>query len=196
VNVLLRLPYGVLSCVVWIAFAQAAWAQEEAARARQILSDPEQSGKEARAALLTLGDAAVEPVEEALGREQHASPPRQVFLVGILDSLKSPNSDRALGHLLADRRPLVRASAPSALGRNHAICAVPHLVRLLGDRAEYGQEVSTDPHQEKALTVATAASKALQTITGLHRKTDGGDAKGFERWWDRRKSRQDCKRWN
>jgi hypothetical protein len=195
-NVVLRLSHWVLSFVVWMIFGQFCWAQEESARARQILSDPALSAAEAREALLALGEAAIEPAEEALAREQQATPPRQAFLVGILGSLRSPNSNRALGRLLADRRPLVRANASSALGRNHVACAVPHLIRLLDDRVEYGQEVSTDPHRERGLTVGTAASKALQTITGLHGKTDGASAKAFERWWERTKGRQDCTSWN
>jgi len=40
----------------------AAAAQDQAARARLILSEPQRSASEAREALLALGDAAVDPV--------------------------------------------------------------------------------------------------------------------------------------
>jgi hypothetical protein len=186
-----------LSCVVCLTLPDS-WAQEQSARAREILSAPAGSAAEAREALLDLGDAAIEPVVEALAKEEQAAQPRQVFLVGILASLRSPNSNRALGRLLDDRRALVRANAASALGRNHEVCAVPRLVRLLADDNEYAREVSTDPHREKPMTVSATASRALETVTSVHSGTAGDDgrAKRFERWWDRKKGQYDCANWN
>jgi hypothetical protein len=182
---------------VLIVAVSGCWAQDAGTRARAILSDSSKSAAAAREALLSLGDAAVDPILAALVTEKDAAQPRQAFLVGILASIQSAESNRALGRVLEDTRPLVRANAAIALGKNHQACAVPGLVRLLDDRAEYGKEVSTDPYQEKVLTVGTAASKALDTIIGARTLASGEKLRATAgKWWGKNRSSLDCKGWN
>jgi hypothetical protein len=192
----LRCVIAVLCCAVWIVQVPSSSAQDQVVRARYILSEPSKSPSEAREALLALGDAAIDPIVDALAKEKQAVQSRQVFLVGILASLHSANANRALRRVLDDARPLVRATAALALGRNHEACAVPRLLRLVGDETGYGEKVSTDPHSETTLTVGMAASKALNSITGVHADASGKDRANAESWWDKNKNRLDCRNWN
>jgi hypothetical protein len=116
-----RLRQVVMICAICMAFAPSSLAQENSARARQILSNPVRPFTELREGLLAIGDAAIEPVVEALADERQESI-RQTVLVEVLGSLHSRRSNRALAHLLDDTRPIVRANAASVLGRNHEVC--------------------------------------------------------------------------
>lgn len=192
-----RSALSVICYTVLIAVVPGCWAQDAGTLARAILSDSAKSAAAARESLLSLGDAAVGPILDALASEKDAAQPRQAFLVGVLASLQSAGSNRALGRVLEDTRPLVRANAAIALGKNHQACAVPGLVRLLDDHAEYGKEVSTDPYQEKALTVGTAASKALSAIIGARTHASGETIGAIaQKWWGKNRSSLECKGWN
>lgn len=184
----------------WLLLAAACCSgQDPSSAVRSILSQtPAADLSKARERLLALGDSAVEPIVETLASEQQAAPPRLAFLVGILSSLDSALSQRALGRLLTDQRPLVRGYSASALGQRRVACAVPQLVLLLDDRAQYGSEVTTDPHQETALTVARGALKALENITGQRPVTSDHvqQAKVFQKWWAKKKNGFNCREWN
>ena len=187
---------AVICCAISTVFVPGCWAQDAGTRARAILSDSSKSAAEAREGLLSLGDAAVDPVIHALLTERDAAQPRQAFLVGILASLHSAKSNRALGRVLDDTRSLVRANAAIALGKKHEACAVPELIRLLDDHAEYGKDVSTDPYKEKTLTVGAAASKALDTIIGARTHASGERLRVIaETWWGKNRGGLDCKGW-
>lgn len=189
---------AVISCTPLTVVVHGCWAQDAGNRARAILSDRSKSIDKKREALLSLGDAAVDPIFDALVNEKDAVQPLQaLFLVGVIASLQTAKSNTALGRVLGDARPLVRAKAAVALGTNHQGCAVPRLIGLLDDHAEYGKEVSTDPYTEKPLTVGAAASKALDTIIGSPSEASGEYMRAIaDKWWAKNKSSLDCKSWN
>ncbi len=186
-----------VGCCVLITAVFAGWAQDPGARARAILSDASKSAPAAREALLSLGDASINAVLDVLATEKDAPQPRQAFLVGILGSLHSAQGNRALWRTLDDARPLVRANAAIALAKNHEACAVPRLLRLLDDPAEYGKEASTDPYTEKSLTVGAAAAKALRMIIGERPRGSVGSLRSIaESWWGRHERGLNCRSWN
>jgi len=90
------------------------------------------SNLDERARLLAFGDAAVEPIVNALNTEQNVTTIRAVVLIGVLESLNSDKSKGALRTLLSDARPMIRAYTANALGRVRDQCSVPDLIRLIG----------------------------------------------------------------
>lgn len=170
-------------------------AQESSASPQELLNRPPADMPFVREQLLLHGESAVDPVVHALIAERDASPIRIVFLIAILQKLNTPRSQQGLIKLLSDERPIVRGYVAGSLGLIGARCAVPPLNRLLDDQAEYAQQVTTDPYREQPLTVASAAIKALEQLTGLdagNRKDTSDVRRDFEAWWRQNRSRVPC----
>ncbi len=172
--------------------------QSKSENAKTLLADSTpQDPEKVRKSLIELGDSAVDPILEAVAREGNAAPMRLALIVSVLSSIKTTKSDRALGNLLADNRPAVRAYAASALGRNRVSCATPLLIARLTDSEQYGSKVMTDPHREVPLTVADAVLGGLEEITSQRSSSENpsDQAQAFSKWWDTNRSKFVCTNW-
>ena len=102
--------------------------------------------------------------------------------------------DSAVRPVVSDNQPRHRSYAAGALARIGDRCAVPGLIGVIGDTAEYAQDTYTDPFRVEPVTVSSAAIAALERLTGVRRsRTRSKTTTSYESWWQRNRDSLGCK---
>jgi HEAT repeat protein len=143
----------------------------------------------ARAQLEELGPPALPVIVDIVQTDEHSTPMKKAFLIGIIGQVRAKQADPCLIDLLSDKDPFVRGSAAFWLGKRKHKAAIPKLVDLLGDKEPYITNVRTDPYREQVIFVRDKAIEALQAIVGIALAEPGNrnaQAKAWLRWWQKR----------